>query len=203
MSTNKETVNEVVLQGKIKDVFYKDNVTVLTLAVGIELSSRHNFPQVLCFREAKKQADQFKKDDSVKITGNIQSSRRNPNIKNQVLVSILAETVESAKSRMEEAFNVQGAFVKPQNSFCVAGKVSDVELHASNVCNITVKTYKNGHVSFVRLVRYMKSPQDSALTIAPDDYVYALGQVQTTKKEENGKFYYYQNYVANEIKIKK
>ena len=30
MSTNKETVNEVVLQGKIKDVFYKDNVTVLS-----------------------------------------------------------------------------------------------------------------------------------------------------------------------------
>lgn len=30
MSTNKATVNEVVLQGKIKDVFYKDNVTVLS-----------------------------------------------------------------------------------------------------------------------------------------------------------------------------
>ena len=46
----------------------------------------------------------------------------------------------------------------------------------------------------------MKSPQDPALTIAPNDYVYALGQVQTAKKEENGKISYYQNYVANEIK---
>ena len=50
MSTNKETVNEVVLQGKIKDVFYQDNITVLTLAVGIELSSRHNFPNGLVWK---------------------------------------------------------------------------------------------------------------------------------------------------------
>ena len=33
MSNNKETVNEVVLQGKIKDVFCNEKVTVLTIAV--------------------------------------------------------------------------------------------------------------------------------------------------------------------------
>ena len=195
----KETVNEVVLQGSVAYKFSNDDATVLTLIVG-GATNVSNYPKVVCFGEAKKQADKFEKGDFVKVTGNIQSSKRKPKVKNQSLESVFAESVEKAKTDMEETFKVDGHYVTYKNFFKVSGEVTATECLAGNIYNITVKTTKNGRLSFVRLTKFVKSAEDSVLAIAPGDYVYVLGHIQTRKKTDNGVSQYFQNYIISEVK---
>ena len=200
MSNEKrETINELVLQGGIVHKLSTSDVTILTITTG-NITSIKNYPKVVCFREAKEQADKFKEGDYVRVTANIQSSKRNPKIKNQALESIFAESVEEAKSVMEEKFNVEGYFVAYQNELKICGPVVSTSSLAGNVCNIVVRTMKNDRLSFVKLTKFIKSPNDPALAIAPGDYVYALGHIQTRKKEVNGKPHTFQNCVISEIK---
>ena len=194
----KETINEVVLQGAVAYKFSNAEATVLTLIVG-GTTNVSNYPRVVCFGETKKQADQFEKGDFVKVTGNIQSSKRKPKIKNQSLESVFAETVEKAKTDMEETFSVDGHYVSNKNSFKIGGEVTGTESLAGNIYNITVKTTKNNRLSFVKLTRFVKSTEDVTLSVNPGDYVYVLGHIQTRKKTENGVTQYFQNYVISEI----
>ncbi len=195
----KETINDVVLQGSVAYKYSTPEATVLTMIVG-GATNVSNYPKVVCFGEAKKQADEFEKGDFVKVTGNIQSSKRKPKVKNQSLESVFAESVEKAKSVMEEAFEVDGHFVSYKNEFKIGGEVTATECLTGNICNITVKTTKNNRLSFVRLTKFVRSTEDVVLSIAPGDYVYVLGHIQTRKKTENGVSQYYQNYVISEVK---
>ena len=195
----KETINEVVLQGGVAYKFSTSEATVLTLIVS-GATNVTNFPKVVCFGEAKKQADKFEKGDFVKVTGNIQSSKRKPKIKNQSLESVFAESVEKAKTDMEETFDVDGRYVTYKNGFKIGGEVTATECLSGNIYNITVKTMKNNRPSFVRLTRFVKSNEDTVLSIAPGDYVYVLGHIQTRKKTEDGVSQYYQNYIISEVK---
>jgi single-stranded DNA-binding protein len=195
----KETINEVVLQGSVAYKFSTSEATVLTLIVN-GATNVSNYPRVVCFGEAKKQADEFEKGDFVKVTGNIQSSKRKPKIKNQSLESVFAESVEKAKTVMEETFEVDGHYVSYKNDFKIGGEVTATECLTGNIYNITVKTTKNNRLSFVRLTKFVKSTDDAVLSIAPGDYVYVLGHIQTRKKTDNGVSQYFQNYIISEVK---
>ena len=63
MSNEKrETINEVVLQGGIVHKLSTPDVTILTLTTG-NITAVKNYPKVVCFRDAKEQADKFKEGD--------------------------------------------------------------------------------------------------------------------------------------------
>lgn len=195
----KETINEVVLQGRISYKFSTPKATVLTLTVD-GATGVYNYPRVVCFGKVKEEADKFEKGNFVKVTGNIQSSKRNPKVKNQSLESVFAESVEEAKTVMKEAFDVDGHFVSQKNEFKVGGEVTGTENLTGNIYNLVVKTSKNGRISFVKLTKFVKSPEDPIFGVNPGDDVYVLGHIQTRKKTENGISQYFQNYVISEIK---
>lgn len=195
----RETINDVVLQGKIVHKFSAPKVTILTLATR-NSTSVSNYPKVVFFEALKEAADKFDKNDYVEITGNIQSSKRDPSIKNQVLISIFAESINGAKSEMEEAFCVEGNYISQINEFRISGPVVAVDNPASNILNITVRTDKNGRPSFVKLTRFLKGKSDPALDVRPGDFIYVLGHVQTHKSDAHDETKYFQNYVISELK---
>lgn len=198
---NRETINEVTLQGGITHKFSTDKVTILTL-VTKGPNSIANYPKAVFFGEAKKQADQFGKGDFVKISGNIQSSKRNPKIENQVTLAVFGEGVQRAKTVMEDAFNVEGRYVPHQNEFKLAGSVVSVGTATPGILVITVRTNKNGRPSFVSLTRFVnnKNGANAVADVQVGDFVYAVGHVQTHKSDKNGEAKYFQNYVVSELK---
>lgn len=195
----RETTNDVTLQGGIVHKFSAPKVTILTL-VTKNNASVANYPKVVFFGDMKDEADKFEKGDCVKVTGNIQSSKRKPEIKNQVLTSVFAESIESAKSSMEENFDVIGDFVPYKNEFKISGSVVAVDTSAKGIFNITVRTDKNSRPSFVKLTRFVKGKSYLATEVCVGDYVYVLGHVQTHKSDASGETKYFQNYVITEIK---
>lgn len=194
----RETINEVVLQGGVAYKYSTESVTILTLAIGAKESK--NFPRAVFFGDAKKEADKFQKGDFVKISGNIQSSKKIPKIKNQETESIFGETIEKAKSSMEENFEVEGSFVSYKNEIKVAGTVVAAECLNGDIYNITIRTNKNDRLSFVKLTRYIRTKDDPIFSVLIGDYVYVIGVIQTAKKEKDGSPYTFQNFIVSEIK---
>lgn len=195
----RETINDVVLQGRIVHKFSAPKVTILTLATR-NANSVSNYPKVVCFEELKNEADKFEKGDYVEVKGNIQSSKRNPEIKNQVLISIFAESVKEAKSVMEKTFAVEGNYIPQVNEFRLSGTVVSVDNPAGNILNVTVRTDKNNRPSFVKLTRFLKGGSDPVIDVRPGDFVYILGHVQTHRSDARDETKYFQNYVISELK---
>lgn len=198
INRKRETTNDVSLQGIVVHKFSTDKVTILTLSTG-NSTVIPNYPKVVFFGELKTEADNYEKGDFVKVLGNIQSSKRNPEIKNQVLESIFAEKIEGAKSSMKEKFGVEGRYIPFKNEFNLSGTVVAVDLSTENILNVTVRTDKNGRPSFVRTTKFLNSGK--AIDVSVGDFVYALGHIQTHKSEKNDEVKYFQNYVVSEFKI--
>ena len=201
MSTyeKRETTNDVILQGKIVHVFSTSNVTIMTLATRTA-TSVVNYPKVVFFSPVKEQADKFKERDYVEISANIQSSKRKPDIKNQVTLALFGESIREAKSVMETAFDMEGNYIPNKNEFKLSGSVVSVNAVTNNIHRITVRTDKNSRPSFVQLTKFINNKNDPILEVRPGEFVYVLGHVQTHKSQKGDETKYFQNYVISEFK---
>ena len=182
--------------------FVTPDVAILTLSTG-KATPVTNFPKILFFGELRNKVEKdFEQGSHVTVVGNIQSSKKKDNIKNQILQSIFAESIEKTESLMEEAFGVSTStsYKKYENTFKIAGEVMALDCPAESMIRMTIKTIKAGRVSYARYVYYTASPEDVLSSIHPKDYVLGVGCVQTNKtKKKNGETQYFQNYVITEL----
>ena len=199
IKTTKVDVNEVVLQGKIVHKYVVDKATLLTINTG-RATLVPNYPKVVFFGAGKDEAAKYNTGDNVRIVGNIQSSKRNPNIKNQQTISIFGEEITAAETQFEKDFGIPGVYAIPVNHFKLAGTITEVNIPNKNNVTLVVKTMKNGHVSYVKLVHFTKNPEQIIGKYLPGEYVCVSGLVQTSKLERNGEPVYLQSYIANEIR---
>ena len=138
-------INDVMLEGVIVHKFVTEKVAILTIDTGKSTPAK-NFPKVLYFGESIKDIDKnYDVGNSVKITGNIQSSRRDPNIKNQNTVSIFGETIQHSEPIGTDE-NGNHTF-NEENSFIVAGMVTHTEKTFDNLVRVRISTKKNGRQS--------------------------------------------------------
>lgn len=193
-----ENVNEVEIQGKLVHKFVTDKATLLTVNTG-RATTVPNYPKVVFFGPEKDEAAKFEVGDNVRITGNIQSSKRNPAIKNQVTLSVFGETIAPATTQFEQNFGVSGVYAAPINQFKLAGTIVSIDIPNKNLVRLTVRCVKNNRISFVQLVHFSKFPEKVIAEYLPGDFVRVLGSVQTTKQEKNGEMRYYQSYVVTEL----
>ena len=205
-NTNKvvKNENEVLLQGVIVHKFVTPAVAILTINTG-NATPVPNYPKVLFFGELRDEIEkEYEVRDHVSVRGNIQSSKRKPNVKNQIMQSIFGESIEATHSAMQDAFGVdsKNSYKPFVNTFKVAGQVMSIECPSANIIRLVIKTEKNGHISFARYVYYTKEPDKFLSSVHPQDYLCAVGCVQTSKSEASGDVKYYQNYVLLEL-IKK
>ena len=197
-----QDVNEVVLQGVIVHKFVTPAIAILTINTG-NSTPVPNYPKILFFGDLREKVEkEFEVKDHVTIVGNIQSSKRKENVKNQVMQSIFAESITATPSVMEKAFGideVKNSYKAFSNSFKIAGQVMSIESPAANMVRMVVKTYKNNHISFVKLVHFSKNFAEILSEIHPQDYVCGVGCVQTSKNETEKGTVYYEDYVLLEI----
>lgn len=196
-------INNVMLQGTIVHKFTTPKVAILTIGTG-NATPTTNYPKVLFFgKDVEDINENYKIGEHVSITGNIQSSRKKDDIKNQNLVSIFGETIEKSKSIFQEKFGVNEDNTPEyefKNEINISGKISKISKIFDNLVKIRISVVKNGRFSSVNMVYYTNNPEKILNTYKLKDIVYITGCVQTTKKIVDGKPHYFENYVINEIK---
>lgn len=185
-----KTENTVTLRGTIVHLFYTDKVAIVTIKAITELP---NTPKILFFGELiEKVVANYGVDDLVEITGNIQSSKRKPNVEHQQLISIFGESIHKISdipNRMES------------NSFTLAGTCLYVQKKCENLLKIKVVTVKCGHVSFVECDYYTSTPDEILERFYKGQTLRITGSVQTVKRIKGTEIRYYQNYVVRHIGI--
>ena len=194
-------INDVTLQGKIVHKFVTPKIAILTINTG-NATSEVNYPKVLCFNDLRDIAEtKFNEGDFVLVHGNIQSSRRRPEIKNQSTIAIFGESLEPAQSSIEQETGIKAkdARIPFINKFVVAGEVKGVDSPTSDMVRLRIATNKNGHLSFVRLVHFTHNPADIINEIKAGDRVCVVGCTQTNKKLVDDETRYFEDYVALEI----
>lgn len=202
MSNKFQSVNEVTVQGVIVHKFCTDKVAILTINTG-NSTPVVNYPKVVFFGKVHDEiAENYKVNDHVCIKGNIQSSRRKPGIKDQVMQSIFGESIEKTQSLMEGAFkitNVKNSYKPFANSFKIAGTVVSTKKLSDSTIGITLRTQKNGHISFVRLVHFSRNVDKSLAELHKGDYICGVGCVQTAKKTTPKGVAHYEDFVILEL----
>ena len=198
METRINYVNDVLIQGKVVHKFTTDKVTLLTVNTG-RATSVPNYPKIVFFGNLKDEAAKFEKGDSVKITGNIQSSKRNPAIKNQITLTVFGESIAPAETQFQQAFGVPGVYAAPVNHFMLAGTITSIDVPSKNIVRLTVRCVKNNRISFVQLVYFSNYPEKVITEYLPGTYVRVIGHIQTDKQEKNGEMRYYQSFVVSEL----
>ena len=193
-----EFVNEVAIQGRLIHKYSTEKTTILTVNVG-RPGTTPDYPKIVFFGPAKEDAAKYETGSFVKITGNIQSSKKNPNIKNQVLVSIFGESISPAETQFEKDFDVPGIYAPIVNHFRLAGNIVSVDIPSKNVARFTVRCHTNGHLSLIPIVYFSKDPAKVVAEHLPGTFVRAYGSVQTSKTVKNGASRYYQSYIATEL----
>ena len=198
-SMPKVDLNEAVIQGRIVHKYAADKATILTISTGRATISP-DYPKVVFFGSMKDEANKYSTGSFVKVVGNIQSSRRNPKIKNQMTLSIFGETIEPASTQFEEDHGIPGTYANVINHFRLAGTITAIDIPAKNIVRLTVRCVKNKRQSFVTIIYFSKNPANVIAEHLPGSFVRVSGSVQTTRNEKRGETRYFQNYVASELK---
>lgn len=196
-----KNINDVTVQGVIVHEFHTDKVAILTINTG-NSTPVPNYPKVVFFGDIKdKVVANFKVSDHVCVKGNIQSSKRKENIKNQIMQTVFGESIEKTQSLMEDAFDmdtVKNSYKPFQNTFRISGNVLSIHQMSKGVVSILLRTEKNGHISFPRLVYFERDGADIMKDVNKNDFICAVGCVQTSKKETKNGTNYYEDFVILE-----
>ena len=198
---NNTYANNVNLQGIIVHKFVTPKAVILTVNTK-SATPKPNYPKVVFTGELRDAvAEMYEVGDHVHITGNIQSLRPRPEIKNQKLVSIYGESIERTKSVMSNAFDINSddSYKPFVNTIEVAGTVARIEAPSPDLLRMKVSVRKNGRVSFVPLVQFTDRAEEMAERIHVGDQVYIVGCVQTVKKNTHDVEKHFENYIALEI----
>lgn len=194
-------INEVILEGTIVHKFVTPKIAILTINTGTATPTK-NFPKILFFGETISVIEkEYDVGHHIKATGNIQSSRRKPNVPNQNMIAIFGETIEKSESIMKQTVGIDTdkSQYNFRNEIKIAGKLTAIEKRFDNLVRIRISTRKNDRASYVNLAYYTNNPDKIMGELSIGDNVCAIGCVQTTKKEAHGQINHFENYVANEI----
>lgn len=194
-------INEVILEGVIVHKFVTPKIAILTIGTGNATPTK-NFPKVLFFGETITEIEkEYEVGNHIKVTGNIQSSRRKPNVPNQNMVAIFGETIEKSESIMKQTFGVETekSQYNFKNEIKIAGRLTAIDKRFDNLVRIRISTRKNNRASYVNLAYYTNNPEKIISEFSVGDNVCVVGCVQTTKKEAHGQINHFENYVINEI----
>lgn len=192
--------NEVFERGTIVNKFVTEKATLLTLAV--RTPKVVNYPKFVFFGElAKDVAENYNEKDHVDVTGNIQSSKRVVDGKAVYSQSLFGESISPSPKLMESSFgkDIGNKFDDPVNTVKVFGEVASIFSPSSNIVQFTIRTEKNGHLSFVKAFLFSRNSGKILESFHKGDSVYMVGEVQTPRKEKDGVMNYFENVVVKEI----
>ena len=174
----KEDKNELILSGRIVNIFPARKCTIVTLDTG-----NRTFPKVVCWQEnAQTILEEYKINDDIYLLCNIQSSKR----EDRITTSIFCTKILDGSCTQEYIIC---------NSFTVRGHILSATLY-KDLTKIIVKTFTNGRYSTVPICIYNKNFRWHYERHQP---ICVQGVVETRRKSSNGKTNYYTNFVGNQV----
>ncbi len=172
-----EDKNELILSGKIVNIFPAKGCVIVTLCTG-----SHTFPKVVCWQNnANLILEKYEVNDDIHLLTNIQSS----NYKGRVTTSIFCTRI------LEESSSDSHL----HNSFVVRGRIRSIML-SKYLTKIIVETVANGRYSTIPICVYDKSV---CWHYEKNQPICIKGTVETRRKSSDGKTVYFTNFVANRI----
>lgn len=173
----KEDKNELILSGRIVNIFPAKGCVIVTLCTG-----NHTFPKVVCWQQnAECILSEYKVTDDIHLLCNFQSSRHDGKLTTSIFCTSILNKPLSDKHL--------------QNSFVVRGRILSVFL-SDDLTKIIVETVTNGRHSTVPICVYNKNIRWHYEKNQP---ICMRGTVETRRKSLNGKTVYFTNYVASHV----
>lgn len=195
--------NDVILQGYV--VFCKEllNSTVLMIKTGYhyEDATKTNAPRVLLNGERLEQmkAQGIRVGSYVKIKANVQSTRKTLEDGTHQYSQIpFVEEIELI-DRLPGDFGRPGRYPDPINECILDGEITNIHQLAENVLRITVRTIKNGHLSYVQCYRTKPGTEKVLEKLSVGDRVHMECFIKSKKKNRNGQLIPYHDVTVKVI----
>ena len=170
--------NEVMLKGKILYIYTTPNKGNVLVKVGCKGNVVQCF---ICNEMLKEHFKEFNVGDYINLTGNVQSTKRNEVISYTVFVESIIPPEYTDKAYY--------------NQFWLEGTTAAV-CELTNCLRITIHTESEGRYSFVPVVFYY--PDIRRLNFEVGERIHTQGSIQSVrKKDADGEYIYFQNYVGN------
>ena len=178
--------NVVRLSGTIDRKFEGKKCTIVTLAVRAN-ATMNNYPTVFFFGRHREKVKEFKERDRVRIEAHLNTYDEATLEKGQDPILVVGTKIEKAEvaTKPREVQDVDGyepidrPFTEDENTFSYKGKVKSITLGANNALSITILNVYHERYSLVTF-RYIPRDMNSLLQeIHINDYICALGSVQT------------------------
>lgn len=196
-------MNNVELQGRIHDIYFGTNFTIITLF--IKRGDKANFPQVVFYPSEKSLVEDYKKNDYVNITANVISASvketgkdNTPNLRfKQILKGLVIYPV---RTEMSEKFHRDlGGNYEFKNEVLISGTVVKTA-NRNGFFSILVNPTDEPHN--IWLSSYFLNAEKSVERFTVGSEVCAKCEVQTFRKQkDNQKANFYQNLHINYIDI--
>ena len=197
--------NEIKLQGVVVHKFTTDKVAILTISVAGN-DGNFDYPKVVFLGEdIENIKENYFEGDKVRVEGLIQSSRFNENIKNQTLLSIRGKEIRKYEGLIKESFpedlkdlaDAGSSGIEYDNKFRVSGNLVKVKKVSDNVVRLTVSALVDGKISYVILTDFVTNADEVVEELSGKTYLWAVGRVQTSKKDYEDGTKYFENYVVS------
>lgn len=169
--------NELILSGKIVNIFPAKNCVIVTLRIG-----NQTFPKVVCWQNnAELILEKYKVNSDICLLCNIQSSCFQGKITTSIFCTeILNEPITESDTC---------------NDFIVKGRIHSV-YESKHLIKVIVETTTNGRYSTIPICIYNNMPRWHYEKHQP---FCARGNVETRRKSSNGRTNYFTNFVASYI----
>lgn len=198
-------VNTVHIRGTIVNKYVvptKSDTVILTVSTTTLGREIPNYPQITFAGKRKEAADSFPIYTNVDITARVQSSRwERPDGKKIYGQTIIGMSIKESEKTMSEAFeNVQGGhYLAPVNQVKFIGTIVSPFKASDNVVSCAIETVINGKHSFNRSSVYCRNADEWIQEHPEGMRVACLGEIQTIKKDKDGKTVHYENIVLKEV----
>lgn len=191
--------NEFKIAGTVVNKFVMKNFTIVTV---LTKEAKTNFPHIYCYGARKELVDSLPDRANITVKGRVSTYReRNENATPRQVLT--AETIELSKPKIVDAFgdnNDGKAFLYPnKNELYLSGEIVYVS-GTESVKKYLLKISGVRNNAYVQVTQYVR---DNMQQFKVGDFVNALCNVQTVKKERDGNFVYFANFVVLEAHLVK
>ncbi len=190
--------NEVTLRGTIVKMSENKNrsVTVMTVATKATVTVS-NYPTILFFGEAAKNASQFKEMQRVVIKGTLQSYDESKLRRGQSPVIIAGIDIKpesevplnNAEHYSADLQPIEAVYQLDKNRIDLRGQILAIECGRTDDIVITVRTVVNGHWAIIKYPYIARNRDYFLKNIYVRQFIRAIGVVQTAnipvEDEEN------------------
>ncbi len=192
--------NRFQAHGIIVHRFDRGNVSIFTIKTATGRNHEvDSYINITFFKETlEKSGSEFKVGDHVIVNGKFKSFR--PKNENTFKTSIVGSDIQHNESDMERLFGVKGrVHGATYNKAIITGEITKNTMVKRGLFKLVIRTKDGENTDYINCTLFAKNPKSVASQIVVGNKICALGEVQTWKKESDGKATHFQDVLLLDI----